>query len=185
MRNMSFPYYEDWLILFGKDRATGNMAEGPADSMAALNREEDTIDNMGNDTHNVDFLDASMSASGSPSNQAGSSKVGKKRSRNADGVAVGLADMATKFGSFFEKTNLTMEHLATRIGHAKDMSAAKQKINAELLKLPLTSTERLKAATIIVGDDNKVDLFLSYTTDEDKLEWIELLLEGYRSKGIL
>ena len=59
MRNMSFPYYEDWLILFGKDRAIGNMAEGPADSMAALNREEDTIDNMGNDSHNVDFLDAS------------------------------------------------------------------------------------------------------------------------------
>ena len=42
MRNKSFPYYEDWLVLFGKDRATGDLAEGPADFVAAIGTEEAT-----------------------------------------------------------------------------------------------------------------------------------------------
>ncbi|KAL7200009.1 hypothetical protein ACSBR2_022172 [Camellia fascicularis] len=40
MRNKPFPYYEDWLILFGNDKATGELAEGPAESVAAMENEE-------------------------------------------------------------------------------------------------------------------------------------------------
>ena len=42
MRNKSFPYYEDWLVLFGNDRATGDLAEGPTDFVAAIEIEEAT-----------------------------------------------------------------------------------------------------------------------------------------------
>ncbi|GAB2289174.1 hypothetical protein Dimus_023477 [Dionaea muscipula] len=31
MRDKSFPYYEDWLVLFGKDRATRELVEGVMD----------------------------------------------------------------------------------------------------------------------------------------------------------
>lgn len=42
MRNKPFPYYEVWLILFGKDRVTGELAEGPAESVTAMENEETT-----------------------------------------------------------------------------------------------------------------------------------------------
>ncbi|XP_028112616.1 uncharacterized protein LOC114310731 [Camellia sinensis] len=40
MQNKSFPYYEDWLVLFGKDRATGELAEDPVDAVEAIAVEE-------------------------------------------------------------------------------------------------------------------------------------------------
>ncbi|CAL5403798.1 unnamed protein product [Camellia sinensis] len=36
MRNRPFPFYKDWLTLFGKDKATGELAEDPADAIAAM-----------------------------------------------------------------------------------------------------------------------------------------------------
>ncbi|KAL7214855.1 hypothetical protein ACSBR1_027101 [Camellia fascicularis] len=36
MRNRPFPFYEDWLILFGKDKATGELVEDPTDAVAAM-----------------------------------------------------------------------------------------------------------------------------------------------------
>ncbi|KAI8006384.1 hypothetical protein LOK49_LG07G00055 [Camellia lanceoleosa] len=40
MRNRPFPFYEDWLILFGKDRATGELAKDPANAVAAMEKED-------------------------------------------------------------------------------------------------------------------------------------------------
>ena len=42
MRNKLFPYYEDWLVLFGKDRATRDLAEGPTNYVAAIETKEAT-----------------------------------------------------------------------------------------------------------------------------------------------
>ncbi|THG21846.1 hypothetical protein TEA_015312 [Camellia sinensis var. sinensis] len=54
----------------------------------------------------------------------------------------------------------------------------------ELLKLPMSNTQRLMAASIIVKDEDKVDLFFSLD-ENDKMEWVSLLLEGWRMQAML
>ncbi|KAL0381392.1 UNVERIFIED_CONTAM: hypothetical protein Sangu_0203500 [Sesamum angustifolium] len=46
-QNKPFPFYDDLLVIFGKDRATGNNADGPADMMEEIQREE--VNNDPND----------------------------------------------------------------------------------------------------------------------------------------
>ncbi|KAH7841762.1 hypothetical protein Vadar_034012 [Vaccinium darrowii] len=41
LRYKTFPYYEDWCIIFGNDRATGEMAESAADMVEAIDIEGD------------------------------------------------------------------------------------------------------------------------------------------------
>ncbi|GMP94802.1 hypothetical protein CsSME_00044107 [Camellia sinensis var. sinensis] len=175
MRNVPFIYYEDWVILFGKDRATGVLAEGPADMVDALEKEDQTTEECY--TPIVDLPDCSLSASGTPCNQGGSGTTSKKRAREAEGIAKGLVDMAVEFGSFFKKTNTTMEEIAHRIGYAQDLSQARKLVNGELAKLRLNTNDRLRAATLIVKDAERVDLFFSLP-EEEKMEWVCLLLAG-------
>ncbi|CAL5391364.1 unnamed protein product [Camellia sinensis] len=175
MRNVPFIYYEDWVILFGKDRATRVLAEGPADMVDALEKEDETTEECY--TPIVDLPDCSLLASGTPCNQGGSSTTSKKRAREAEGIAKGLVDMAVEFGSFFKKTNTTMEEIAHRIGYAQDLSQARKLVNGELAKLRLNTNDRLRAATLIVKDAERVDLFFSLL-EEEKMERVCLLLAG-------
>ncbi|CAL5428121.1 unnamed protein product [Camellia sinensis] len=173
--------YEDWLILFGKDRVTGALAESPADMVAALEKEDQTTDECYTpmmDLLVVNNMDCSLSANGTPTNQSTSATTSKKRARESEGIAKGLAKMATQFGSFFEKPNTTMAEIAYRIGYAHDISKARKLVNGELSKLPLNSNDRLRAATLIVKDAERVDLFFSLP-EEEKMEWVCLLLGGY------
>ncbi|GMP89214.1 hypothetical protein CsSME_00040885 [Camellia sinensis var. sinensis] len=181
MRNVPFPYCEDWLILFGKDRATGALAESPADMAAALEKEDQTTDECYTpmmDLPGVNNMDCSLSTNGTPTNQSTSATTSKKRARESEGIAKGLAEMAAQFGSFFEKTNTTMAEIAHRIGYAHDISEARKLVNGELSKLPLNSNHRLRAATLIVKAAERVDLFFSLP-EEEKMEWVCLLLGGY------
>ncbi|KAL6960110.1 hypothetical protein U1Q18_048613 [Sarracenia purpurea var. burkii] len=133
MLNRPFPYYEDWQILFGKDRATGEM-EGPVDTVHALDREEEE-----EEEENVDKDDSSPIES----------KGSKKRGRATDGDSAGPSSMANSFGKFFEATNHNMAYTAKRIGYAQDLFEARKKVYGVLLKLPLDIQTRMKAASMI------------------------------------
>ncbi|GMP73214.1 hypothetical protein CsSME_00031035 [Camellia sinensis var. sinensis] len=86
--------------------------------------------------------------------------------------------MAKNLGSFFENTNTMMVEIAHRIGYLHDLSQQRRLVNAKLLKLPMSNTQRLMAASMIVKDEDKVDLFFNLD-ENDKMEWISLLLEGH------
>ncbi|THG09274.1 hypothetical protein TEA_007529 [Camellia sinensis var. sinensis] len=116
-------------------------------------------------------------ASGTPCNQGGSGTTFKKRAREAEGIAKGLVDMAVEFGSFFKKTNITMEEIAHRIGYAQDLSQSRKLVNGALAKLRLNTNGRLRAATLIVKDAERVDLFFSLP-EEEEMKWVCLLLAG-------
>ncbi|KAF5953287.1 hypothetical protein HYC85_006143 [Camellia sinensis] len=163
------------VILFGKDRATEVLAEGPADMVNALEKEDQTTEECY--TPIVDLPDCSLSSSGTLYNQGRSDTTSKKRARKAEGIAKGLANMAVEFGSFFEKTNTTMEEIAHRIDYAHDLSQARKLVNGELVKFPLNTNDRLRAATLIVKDTKRVDLFFSLP-EEDKMKWVCLFLAG-------
>ncbi|KAI8003217.1 hypothetical protein LOK49_LG08G03415 [Camellia lanceoleosa] len=185
MRNRPFPFYEDWLILFGKDRATGELAEDPADAVAAMEKEDAHATTEEGEqspveqfSMNMGDTDYSMSTAGNVPNRADSTKTGKKRARPTEGIPTELSEMAKNLGSFIENTNTTMVEIAHRIGYSHDLSQQRRLVNAELLKLPMSNTQRLMAASMIVKDEDKVDLFFSLD-ENDKMEWVSLLLEGH------
>ncbi|CAL5344241.1 unnamed protein product [Camellia sinensis] len=85
MRNRPFPFYEDWLILFGKDRATCELAKDPADAVAAMEKEDANATTEEGEqspveqfSMNMGDMDYSMSTSSNISNRADSTKTRKK-----------------------------------------------------------------------------------------------------------
>ncbi|KAL7178045.1 hypothetical protein ACSBR2_031245 [Camellia fascicularis] len=183
MRNRPFPFYEDWLILFGKDRATGELAEDPADAVTAMEKEDANATTEEGEqspveqfSMNMGDTDYSMSTASNVSNRADSTKTAKKRARPTEGISTELLEMAKNLGSFIENTNTTMVEIAHRIGYSHDLSQQRRLVNAELLKLPMSNTQRLMSASMIVKDEDKVDLFFSLD-ENDKMEWVSLLLE--------
>ncbi|KAL7191042.1 hypothetical protein ACSBR2_023172 [Camellia fascicularis] len=74
-----------------------------------------------------------------------------------------------------------MVEIAHRIGYSHDLSQQRRLVNAELLKLPMSNTQRLMATSMIVKDEDKVDLFFSLD-ENDKMEWVSLLLEVHEKE---
>ncbi|GMP98243.1 hypothetical protein CsSME_00046208 [Camellia sinensis var. sinensis] len=86
--------------------------------------------------------------------------------------------MAKILGSFIKNTNTTMVEIAPRIGYSHDLSQQRRLVNAKLLKLLMSNAQRLMTASMIVKDEDKVDLFFNLDKN-DKMEWVSLLLEGH------
>ncbi|GFZ21494.1 hypothetical protein Acr_29g0006560 [Actinidia rufa] len=86
LQDITFSFYEDWLVLFGKDRVTGEGAEDPAEAVEVVDREEALGE--GKDTNftiNIDDTDFSdNSGSGGGATSTPTSKGGKKRARASD-----------------------------------------------------------------------------------------------------
>ncbi|KAL7251347.1 hypothetical protein ACSBR1_013228 [Camellia fascicularis] len=123
MRNRPFPFYEDWLILFGKDRTTAELAKDPADAVVAMEKEDANATTEEGEQSpveqfrmNMGDTDYSMSTAGNVPNRADSTKTGKKWAQPTEGIPTKLSEMAKNLGSFIENTNTTMVDIAHRIG---------------------------------------------------------------------
>ncbi|KAF7146395.1 hypothetical protein RHSIM_Rhsim04G0178800 [Rhododendron simsii] len=179
------------MVLLDSDDVWENYVRGPAETLAAMVGEKSTTDqwyyshvmdfSLGGDTefplgrgtefsvpHNTPQLAAPSS----------SNMVGKKRARADDEISKGLSNMAEAFGTFFKDANTTMAEIAHRVGYAHDWSNTRGLVNDVLTELPLDVSDRLKAASMIVDKPQRVDLFFSLKKEEDKLEWVNLLLSG-------
>ncbi|KAF5939611.1 hypothetical protein HYC85_023870 [Camellia sinensis] len=151
-----------------RDKATGELAEDPADAVAAMEKddanattEEGEQSPVEQFSMNMGDTDYSMSTAGNVPNLAYSTKTEKKRARPTEGIPTELSEMTKNLGSFIENTNTMMVEIAHRIGYSHDLSQQRRLVNAELLKLPMSNTQRLMAASMIVKDEDKVDLFFS------------------------
>ncbi|KAL7224718.1 hypothetical protein ACSBR1_026076 [Camellia fascicularis] len=183
MRNRSFMFYEDWLILFGKDRATSELAEDPANTVVAMEKEDANASTKEGEhspikqfSMNMGDTDYSMSTASTLSNHVDATKTGKNWARLAEGILTEPSKMAKNLRSFIKNTNTTIVGIAHRTGYSHDLSQQRRFVNAELLKLPMSNTQKLMAASMIVKDEDKVDLFFSLD-ENDKMEWVSLLLK--------
>ncbi|KAI8007822.1 hypothetical protein LOK49_LG07G02791 [Camellia lanceoleosa] len=110
-------------------------------------------------------------------------ELGKKGLNLLRGFSLNYQRWQKNLGSFIENTNTTMVEIANRIGYSHDLSQQRRLVNAELLKLPMSNTQKLMATSMIVKNEDKVDLFFSLD-DNDKMEWVSLLLEGCSCVGL-
>ncbi|KAG8390267.1 hypothetical protein BUALT_Bualt01G0065900 [Buddleja alternifolia] len=175
-QNKSFPFYEDLLIIFEKDRATGTNAEGPADMMEEIQREQ-VNNNANNDVeeHSLEEIDDSMQ---SPRNGGLHNQKKKKRSRSQDNMTVmmdGIKDAASVIGNEIAKTS---EVFSKAIGVDAEISEKRQRIDSEIRKIHhLTTREIIKAVCHIARDHELTDVFFSMT-DKGKEEMVESILRG-------
>ncbi|KAH7839819.1 hypothetical protein Vadar_009188 [Vaccinium darrowii] len=162
LRYKTFPYYEDWCIIFGNDRATGEMAKSAADMVEALDIEGDA-DEDGSTTVNKDDK--------SPSEPP------KKKAKVSETLMAGLSNFADKLVSSLETSNATLEKLGGRMGYAHDLSTKRGVVNDELAKLPISTVDKVKAGLGITKDAQTVDHFFSLKTEEEKLILVQTILE--------
>lgn len=185
LRNKTFPYFDEWIQIFGKDRATGEFAEGPADAVEAMNAEEDVllhgladndtfIEQMGVNSHTGEGMDCSNSAT-QRACESSAKKKDKKRSRSDDDVVEELSMFADKLVDVMGKTNEKLEFIGKRMGYSHDVASKRASLNDELTKLPIIVDERLDACEIISHDVQKLDMFFSLTHN-DRLRWVMRLL---------
>lgn len=126
----------------------------------------------------------SVDAEGSQMNieDGSSSKIRTNRKRRHSDGLYEYHEVARIIETFLKKYDEQFNLLFRHVGHQaavdKALAEKRENLNGELMKLPnLGLQERLRAATRIICDPPKLDLFYSLTGD-DRREWVSMLLAG-------
>ncbi|GAB2279261.1 hypothetical protein Dimus_013907 [Dionaea muscipula] len=187
MRDKSWPYYDDWLVLFGKDKATGDLAEDAIEMVEMMTLEQtsvslgDDLDTFFNNHAPMDMPDGSQSKVAPAVSTTATSKGGKKRGRVNEVATKCLTDMVTTFNKAFEDTNSSFAKIADSFSCTKEkgtkMEDLHKNLNDELAQLPLNLKQRIRALRLFTKDDTLVRLFYSMKDILERTELIEGLLE--------
>lgn len=138
LRTKSWPYYDDWKIIFGKDRANGMMAEDVVDAYDDLDLIEKMASDGVGDEHDFCLDDVRGTDAGldgvslTPLNDSGFSTAPEstpttttsKKCKQRDTLE-GLVEVT---GKMHEATNTRLEYLATRIGYEFDLAKARKDV---------------------------------------------------------
>ncbi|XP_076927047.1 uncharacterized protein At2g29880-like [Bidens hawaiensis] len=201
LRNKPFPHYDDLRLIFGKHRGNHKIVGDASDANRVVETYE-TSDYVGhtskyeqfkvseNENHEFDHeeddgLKANDMAAGDDSDDDVSIDdaahvVNKKgQGSNWSSRTEGLVKIIE---ALIKKQEEQFSVLVRIVGVdvAADKAAAdkRTKLNGELKKIPSLSLQaRLRAASVIVGDSAKLDLFYSLSNEERK-EWVSMLLSG-------
>ncbi|CAA0830000.1 Unknown protein [Striga hermonthica] len=161
MRHKSWPYYYDWIEIFGKDRATGHQAEDLFDATSNVNlsgpsRTLSEHIEM-NDVNMEEEVNETMSESTQPSSTGTKKSVGRKRKSGQSSDP-----LCEVMKSFAEKTGARLEKIAQRIGYEYDVSSARKDVYSIVREIEgLNLQEQLLISKILVKNIDELDLFFS------------------------
>lgn len=185
MRHKSWPYYKDWITIFGKDRATGESGSGWTDAAHRLARgdkgkspiptSDDYIPYMGH--INSEFDDSDMSAcrgeSACSPTKSTKKTTTKKRPRQNDEMEFKMVDMMSKF---FDQHNAHLEKLVNKLGSDESASQRKKVFDALDGMGQFSLSNKLKVATALC---EKKDFEIFFTTTEDnRQQLVWMILDG-------
>ncbi|KAG6405737.1 hypothetical protein SASPL_133331 [Salvia splendens] len=175
MRTKSWPFWDDWKVIFGKDRAIGHNAEGvseaakdssPDEPVTEIGESADYLpsfdDFIGYEqvqaTFGTNVVDDSSAHSGQNTNgppQAPPPKPKRKRKVSEDDT--GIVEM---LGKMHSETSARLDTLAAHIGYEMDLGKARKKIFRHLCDIPgLTEIERYDLCDIIGNETSRLDIF--------------------------
>lgn len=194
MRYREWPMFSDWLEIFGKDRATGEIAEDMSDAANFMHAQysqragvEGVADN-GDEAFNYVHLDDDNSP---PSDQPNtrdraenntafdkdtpqpSSNSSKKRKHKAESSEL---SMAVVLENFCRTTNEWRETMASRIGYEKDLGQLRTQVYGLLSNLSgLTIANKLDATELIGARNDRLEVFMGLTEEARALYAVRLL----------
>ncbi|KAL8476288.1 hypothetical protein ACS0TY_028818 [Phlomoides rotata] len=184
IRFKSWPYYPQWLEIFGKDRAIGGSAVDPIDLFQELMRVDlDQAGEMGDKyvsrtTGFLNEVDDNSICKPSDDGKKSSSKGKKHKSGDAD-----LSTLLDTLGEFmkFSKEAMMRDAMNTtkpEAQHGDGSNNVQFKLIESLKGINgLKVTDKLKVCDEMVQNPLRLDLFLSLSPDEQE-EYVWMLLDG-------
>ncbi|KAG5549350.1 hypothetical protein RHGRI_014636 [Rhododendron griersonianum] len=196
MNGKAFLMYESWQILFGRDRATGEVAEDaaelddvPADPVETINP-----DDLFNDCYtpsfangDLAFVDISTSSGtltsytipatprtnvNTPATKVVPERPKKKVKKDAKEASIHDA-----IGNYMAQSSTTFLKIADSVGFGDRLAAKKEKVFGELEKLDLELLDMFATHAIIVSAEENVDTF--YGIPENyRQAWVKAVLAG-------
>lgn len=173
LKDKSWPLYDDWLQIWGKDRANGENAEDILDAIKELELESasKTQDNNTGDYYvNLDEIFGADNAADNaadksdcqsqPPEQIAKNK-GKKRkaSDGIDSICSVLAEMS-------RNTSARLDILASRIGYDHDLAKARKEVFEKLGNIPgLSLDDKFNICDILAKQVEKLEVFLGLPED--------------------
>ncbi|KAL8540983.1 hypothetical protein ACS0TY_002314 [Phlomoides rotata] len=167
-QKMSFPYYEHWLNIFGKDRATGENVVDPIDMVNLFfnNAPEEEGDNVTKcddkfATPTVDVVgDQSICK---PSGSKINNVLGKKRK----GIPNEICVLVDTLGDFMKSTDESFKSLADRMVPEQEKKVPHMILNDIMTRIPgLSLQDKLKGSDELIRNKNRLEFFLTLPQDE-------------------
>lgn len=162
MRYKTWPYYEDWKVMFGKDRANGENAEDILDAFNAMRDDDDTMgDGMG-----VDY-DVSLEDMGE--NEGASDGVSHSANRRAAPIpkpkkskmAAEISGIKEVLGEIGKKTDERLATLAEGIGYESQLGKARKGAFEQLGCIAtLSIDDRFEVCEILGKERDKLEIFM-------------------------
>lgn len=145
LRNKPVDWYDDWQRIFGKDRATGEHAEGPADIIENLDKEE------------CEGAEISGSTDNSPANDKK-----KKRAKLQEELLISMEKMQENVGTFLNGTAQQLGIMTQRMRYDHDLAKVHRDVYGIMNNIHnSTKQEKLIVTSKIVNEPADIDLFLS------------------------
>ncbi|KAL8544830.1 hypothetical protein ACS0TY_005155 [Phlomoides rotata] len=158
----SWPYYCQWLGIFGKGRAMGDQA---MDTMDFVNELLRTTDEQERDTADMDPPRAMKKEElGNTSVCKPSVEEGKGKKRKS--MDSGLTSYMRTLGDYMKNSDETFNTLATRMGTKYGTKVARSSLK-----------NKLKVSEELVRNTSRMELFLSLPPNE-QAEYVLMLLDG-------
>ncbi|KAI8539083.1 hypothetical protein RHMOL_Rhmol09G0153500 [Rhododendron molle] len=199
----SFPYFEDWQTIFGKDRATGAGAEDYDDMARTEVANENAEPHNSNDFYEALFTEYDVNLPNTPTTPITpttpstpqpftphaslptSTPRGSMPAANAEAqkggkrTRMGEAELSiyASMDNYLKSSNVHVEKLANSFGYDKELSARRTMVKEELSKLNITLAEKFKLSAVIVSHEERVDDFYG-TKPEERQALVEAILAG-------
>lgn len=192
----SFPHFDTLDTVFGKDKASGNVAEDTADMAAEIEKEYfPSTQGGGSGINLIDDEDdfesqipetpiANTTTPGSnPTNQSQrdstnyrTGKRGGKRVKHNDDGSDSLLTSVNKLGEFYASGVDNMKQLSSCFMHEKITAERRNEIVSILNELELPDDDVVMAAVLITKDNNLCDCFFAMNTSELRKKFVGMLL---------
>ncbi|KAL1548833.1 hypothetical protein AAHA92_17017 [Salvia divinorum] len=173
LRNKAWPYYDDWKIVFGKDRANGDAAKDtdaavgqmnvqplPASTNGVGNEYRISFDDSFGQTKENDHVspDTTDESAFSSAKESGPPARTNKKRKGGDDFE-GLVQVIAKM---HDSTNERLKDLANRIGYEFDLTKARKEVFELVGGIPgLTLGQIFDASDFILEKVERLDFFMS------------------------
>ncbi|KAL8530477.1 hypothetical protein ACS0TY_007499 [Phlomoides rotata] len=150
IRNKSWSYYESWVDIFGKDRATGEHAVDPINILNDV--QNHTGEHEGETGEKCDELPTEHHES--------------------------MSAFVETIGEYMKGSDETFNTLAQRMGTEYDAKIARTTLNDVMKLIPgLSMRDKLKVSDELVQNTMRLEYFLSLPQDE-QAAYVSMLLDG-------
>ncbi|POO03065.1 hypothetical protein TorRG33x02_011260 [Trema orientale] len=185
-KHKAFSYYKELCMVFGKDRATGNDAEGLVDAVDDIARTEANNDmeehNINNPQPNIGDIEADnlgfmtfSQASQVPQSRSDGSSKRKRKSGGSDDL-----------GEAIKKATLViakeMKESSTRLSDAindKEMNERQIGVNEELIMTTFLGILKCHRATLLITRDIHTLNIFNGLRDDEKEIWVKAVFDGH------